>query len=186
MIEQKFLPIGSVCILKDATRKVMITGFLAKGESSDKVYDYVGCMYPEGVLSSQQNLLFDHDQIVKIFSLGYKDEEETNFKSRLMEYLKNEGSTVDLNNAVVPATQPQVAPAVEAPVQPVVEIPVQPMAEVPIAQPQVTPTVETPVQPVVENKSEVVTTNNSNVSPFNILKETNISDAETLEVIENI
>ena len=179
MIEQKFLPIGSVCILKEAKRRVMITGFLAKGESSDKVYDYVGCMYPEGVLSSTQNLLFDHSQIDKIFALGYSDEEEKRFKEKLMEYLKKEGIVADSNNVTAPAEQEQVAPVVEAPVQPQVEL-LNPQPQAPLTVEAPIPSPATaPVQPVVENKSETVPVSNSNVSPFNILNETEI--IETIE-----
>ena len=76
MTGEKYLPIGSVCLLKEATRRVMITGFLAKGDSSEKVYDYVGCIYPEGILDSNMVCAFDHHQIEKICHMGYKTEQQ--------------------------------------------------------------------------------------------------------------
>lgn len=142
MIGEKYLPIGSVCILKEATRRVMITGFLAKGDSSEKVYDYVGCIYPEGVLSSDQNLLFDHEQIDKVFALGYSDADEKNFKNKLKKYLEEQKL-----NSVQPANS---APEVAT---------IEPVAPAPMpAAPAPTPTVSEP---------------NANVSPFNILPDTN-------------
>lgn len=86
----KYLPIGTVVLLKDATKKLMITGFCIQSEDNSKLYDYSGCMYPEGVLSSDQNCVFNHDQIKQIYYIGYVDEEEKKFKQQLNELLKKE------------------------------------------------------------------------------------------------
>ena len=84
MNREKFLPIGSVVLLKGGKKRAMITGFCSVAqEKPDKIYDYSGCVYPEGYLSSNQVCLFDHDQIDKIFSVGYEDEEEKIFKEKL-------------------------------------------------------------------------------------------------------
>lgn len=86
MNREKYLPIGTVCLLDNATKKVMIIGFAAKGkESGDKMFDYVGCMYPEGMLSSEQNLLFNHNQIKEIYYMGYSNNEDKEFKNRLVD-----------------------------------------------------------------------------------------------------
>ena len=93
MNREQYLPIGSVVMLKSAKKRVMITGFAAKGkEAGDKLFDYVGCLFPEGVISSEKNLLFNHDQIDKIFYLGYSDDEETKFKIKLDEVLNKQSS----------------------------------------------------------------------------------------------
>ena len=43
------LPIGSVVLLKNSTKKLMIMGFAqVAAENQEKVYDYVGCVFPEG------------------------------------------------------------------------------------------------------------------------------------------
>ena len=87
-IGEKFLPVGTVCLLQDGSKKVMITGFCVKSpEMQDRMFDYIGCLYPEGVISSDQNLLFDHSQIVQVFHKGYMSEEETDFKNKLKELL---------------------------------------------------------------------------------------------------
>ena len=94
MNREKYLPIGSVVLLKNAEKRIMITGFAATGkESGDKVFDYIGCLYPEGVISSEANLLFDHDNIDKIFYIGYVDNEwkelEPNIKKAVNELENN-------------------------------------------------------------------------------------------------
>lgn len=97
---KKYLPIGSVVLLKDDTRKLMIIGFCASAVEDDdqKQYDYSGCMYPEGLISSDEIYLFDHDQIEKINFIGYETEEEQEFKKNLIETLNEENNTV--NNIV--------------------------------------------------------------------------------------
>ena len=90
---ETYLPIGSVVLLKGGTKRAMITGFcLVSKEDPNKVWDYTGCMYPEGVVSSEQTLLFDHNQIERIFCLGFSDDEEKKFKENLkntMNAIKN-------------------------------------------------------------------------------------------------
>ena len=84
----KYLPIGTVVLCKNASKRLMITGFCCSDAGNpDKVYDYSGCLYPEGIVSSDRNLLFDHDQIDKIFALGYSDDEEKEFKEKLVDAL---------------------------------------------------------------------------------------------------
>lgn len=84
MNREKYLPLGSVVILKEAKKRVMIIGFMAStNEVENKVFDYMGCLYPEGVLSSEQTLVFNHEQIDKIFYMGYSDSEEKDFKDKL-------------------------------------------------------------------------------------------------------
>ena len=48
---QKYLPIGSVVILKNGRKRLMITGYAQVDlEKKDKIYDYCSCLYPEGVI----------------------------------------------------------------------------------------------------------------------------------------
>lgn len=85
-IEEKYLPIGTVVMLTGGKKRVMITGFCAVQEAEqEKMWDYSGCLYPEGLLSSNQNCLFNHEQIEKIYYLGLIDEEEKEFKKKLKE-----------------------------------------------------------------------------------------------------
>lgn len=96
-MREKFLPIGTVVLLKGGKKRAMITGFCSiANENQEKIYDYSGCVYPEGYLSSNQVCLFDHDQIDKIFFVGFEDEEEKMFKdklSKIVASIENENPT---------------------------------------------------------------------------------------------
>ena len=97
---EKYLPIGSVVILKDANKKLMITGYATIDlKKRDKVYDYSGCLYPEGVISTDQTILFDHTDIDKIFCLGFSDEEQKTFINKLKENLTEENIKTMLEKA---------------------------------------------------------------------------------------
>ena len=86
----KFLPVGTVVLLKGGKKRLMITGFCSfDEEKKDKAYDYTGCLYPEGIISSKQMALFNHNQIEKVFYLGLRDEEEQKFKQKLVVELNN-------------------------------------------------------------------------------------------------
>ncbi len=88
------LPIGSVVLLKESTRKVMIMGFCQKKESEagdGKLYDYCGCLYPEGYQDSSHVYLFDHDMIEKVYSAGYMDDEQFAFQKVLTAELEKLG-----------------------------------------------------------------------------------------------
>lgn len=86
---EKFLPIGTVVMLKGGTKRAMITGFCCSDNNdTSKIYDYSGCLYPEGTIASDKILLFNHNQIEKIYHLGLQDEEEKEFKKKLNEFLQ--------------------------------------------------------------------------------------------------
>ena len=100
-VGEKYLPIGTVVMLKDGTKRVMITGFCSmEGGNESKVWEYSGCMYPEGFLSSNQTCLFDHQQIETIYHLGLaEDEEEKQFKNQLNELVASINVTSEQNQA---------------------------------------------------------------------------------------
>ena len=83
---KKYLPIGSVVLMKEASKRVMITGYAVKSPQFEgRIFDYIGCLYPEGMVSQDRNLLFDHKDIDKIFALGYTDDEQKQFMVKLNE-----------------------------------------------------------------------------------------------------
>jgi len=88
---EKFLPIGTVVMLENGSKRVMISGFCAmEGDDKQKIWDYTGCMYPEGILDSSTTCLFDHEQIQKVYHLGLaEDDEEKSFKSKLNELIQS-------------------------------------------------------------------------------------------------
>jgi len=81
---ERTLPIGSVVLLKDATKRIMIIGYCKyKMGDMETIYDYAGCLYPEGFLSPDTTVLFNHEQIDKIFALGFQNDERFAFEEKL-------------------------------------------------------------------------------------------------------
>ena len=89
-IGEKYLPLGTVVLLEGGAKRVMITGFAtASSDDPDLIYDYAGCMYPQGFITSNQTVLFDHDQIQKIYHFGLIDPEWVEFQSNLKKFLES-------------------------------------------------------------------------------------------------
>lgn len=82
---KKYLPIGSVVLLKNGTKKVMIYGRKQIATESGKIFDYVACFYPEGNVSDDYTFLFDHENIDKVIFEGYSDEEDKKFVMDMLE-----------------------------------------------------------------------------------------------------
>lgn len=80
---KKALPIGSVVLLKDSTKRVMIVGVKQKQADSDKVWDYSACLFPEGILDPDRLYLFDEDQIERLYFIGLQDGESLAFTEHL-------------------------------------------------------------------------------------------------------
>lgn len=80
----EFLPIGSIILLKNTSKNLMIYGRKMLHEESGEIFDYIGCPYPEGYLADEFSYLFNKEDIAQIVSPGYADEEEKNF---VKEYL---------------------------------------------------------------------------------------------------
>lgn len=86
MKDKFFLPVGTICKLKNGVKNIMITGFCPVTDETEKgMYDYCGCLYPEGMISSDMNLLFDNDQIEEVLFKGFENAEEVEFKKRLVD-----------------------------------------------------------------------------------------------------
>lgn len=89
---KELLPIGSVVLLKNTGKKIMIIGFCQKKieeKELDKIWDYAGCLYPEGYMSPDTMYLFDHEEIDKIYSLGYRDDEQFAFQEKLQKAIED-------------------------------------------------------------------------------------------------
>lgn len=80
---KNLLPIGSVVLLKDAQKKIMVFGVKQTNMETDVEYDYIGVLYPEGNLGGESQLLFQHEDIEKVYFTGYEDEERQEFIENL-------------------------------------------------------------------------------------------------------
>ncbi len=87
---EKYLPVGSIVLLTGGTKRLMITGYCMQTEERPGViYDYSGCLYPEGVIRSDVTSVFNHDQIERIDFVGFTDEEGKSFTDELNNKLKD-------------------------------------------------------------------------------------------------
>ena len=79
----RYLPIGSVILLKDGEKRLMIYGVEQRESGTDKIWDYVACLFPEGNMDLEHTYIFNHEQIDKIYYLGLQDEEQYEFNKKL-------------------------------------------------------------------------------------------------------
>jgi hypothetical protein len=86
---KKYLPIGSVVLLKESKKRIMIVGVKQRQADSDKVWDYSACLYPEGILDPDRLYLFDTEQIERLYFIGFQDGEGLAFLDKL-NHLENE------------------------------------------------------------------------------------------------
>ena len=85
-MKERFLPIGTVVLLKDATSPLMITSYCvySKNDASDsskkkEVFEYGGCSFPEGVYDPEKVFVFNHNQIDEILHTGYENDVQKEF-----------------------------------------------------------------------------------------------------------
>ena len=79
---QGILPIGTVVLLKNATKRVMIIGVCQKNREG-VIWDYSAVIYPEGYMSADKTIMFNNEDIDKIYAMGYQDAEQFNFKAEI-------------------------------------------------------------------------------------------------------
>lgn len=86
----ELLPIGSVVLLKDSIKRVMVMGVLQQAENDNQKveYDYIGIPYPEGFMGIDKMFLFNHENIERTYFTGYDDFERTRFLVMVDEALK--------------------------------------------------------------------------------------------------
>lgn len=82
---KKLLPLGSVVLLEGGEKKLMIYGRVQKQENTNDIWDYIGCLYPEGNISEEYVFLFNHSNIKKVYHEGYSDEEEAEIQKLIQQ-----------------------------------------------------------------------------------------------------
>ncbi len=84
---KNMLPIGSVVRIVGAERRLMVCGRLVARGNDDTLYDYVGVIYPEGMVDSDNMFFFNRDAVEQVLFIGFQDEEEIRFRSDVLEQL---------------------------------------------------------------------------------------------------
>ena len=80
---EKYLPIGTLVKIDSLEMKVMIIGYASVDKKN---------------MTSERNILFDHNEIKEVFELGYSDEEQINWNNKMKSLLTKEQTGVILQN----------------------------------------------------------------------------------------
>ena len=80
---KEYLPIGSVVLLHNGTKKIMIYGRKQLSQNDNQEYDYVACLFPEGNINENYTYLFNQENIREVVFRGYENEEEQAFQKLL-------------------------------------------------------------------------------------------------------
>lgn len=81
---KKLLPIGSIVLLHNGEKRLMINGIMQSDASGDgQEYDYLGILYPEGHIGDQFQYLFNHADIKDVIFRGFEDDERIEFLDKL-------------------------------------------------------------------------------------------------------
>ena len=102
MEKVEYLPLGSIVIIRGGIKKTMIIarGLAVEIQGSTKVFDYAGCLYPEGLMGDQI-LQFNHVDVAKVVFEGFVDDDESLMLSKLNDWFENSpyerGNPIELN-----------------------------------------------------------------------------------------
>ena len=81
----ELLPIGTIVLLKEGEKRLMINGIKQTNANGDgKEYDYLGILYPEGHIGDDFQYLFNHEDISEVIFRGYEDDERNEFITKLV------------------------------------------------------------------------------------------------------
>ena len=67
-----YYPIGTVVTLKNGNRPIMIYGRKQLQQNTNRKWDYVACLYPEGNLGDKYNIFFQHEEIESVYFTGFQ------------------------------------------------------------------------------------------------------------------
>lgn len=84
---KNMLPIGSVVLLKEGEKRLMITGRVLTKAGDDTIYDYAGCYYPEGIGGANSTFFFNRDAIARLYFVGFQDSEELTMRRNVLDTL---------------------------------------------------------------------------------------------------
>jgi hypothetical protein len=106
----EYLPLGSVVVIRGAVRKTLIIGRALAVNLDDKVsvFDYAGCVYPEGLVGDQVGY-FNHKDIVKVVFEGLNDDDNAMMIDGINVWLEStsfeRGNPVEINQSASSSEQ---------------------------------------------------------------------------------
>lgn len=87
-LKEDLLPIGSIVKLFQGNKYLMVMGRFHRNLEDGKIFDYAGCLYPEGYQGGNSYYLFQHQQIEQIIFGGLQNEEELAYRQLMFSQLE--------------------------------------------------------------------------------------------------
>lgn len=84
-VGDEMLPIGTVVKVQSINQPLMIYGRVQKQGGTEKIWDYVAVPYPQGNISDDSNIFFNHDFITEVLHKGLETDEEIELREYLEE-----------------------------------------------------------------------------------------------------
>lgn len=96
-MKERFLPIGTIVLLKDGTKPIMVTSYCVFPAGTEiinnkevtpkqEMFEYGGCPFPEGIINPNVIAAFNHNQIEKVIHEGYQNDEQKEYSKLLCEH----------------------------------------------------------------------------------------------------
>ncbi|AYV69408.1 MULTISPECIES: DUF4176 domain-containing protein [Niallia] len=79
----ELLPIGTIVLLDIFSQPLMIYGRMQQQAEKNKIWQYVACPYPQGHISDETNVFFNHEQIKQVIFKGLESEGEKLMREKL-------------------------------------------------------------------------------------------------------
>lgn len=95
---KEYLPIGTIVILKNGEKKLMIYGRRQKSIENGDNYDYIACLYPEGNINEEYMYLFNNEDVNNVIYRGYSDIENEAFTDFLNKVESSEAKNSENTN----------------------------------------------------------------------------------------
>lgn len=88
MMWNGLLPIGSVVLLKESTRRLLIVGQCVSRDENSRIFDYTAVLFPDGFSKPDKMYMFDREQIDKVYYVGYMDEKSKDFLPKMEDTIR--------------------------------------------------------------------------------------------------
>lgn len=88
---EKYMIIGSVVGIEGNLDKLMIIGYKVKNNNGE-IKDYMACKYPDG--ATQPLIAFNHEDIKRVYFVGFTTEYGNEYKSNLDDGDKKKGMMI--------------------------------------------------------------------------------------------
>ncbi|TCJ80638.1 UNVERIFIED_ORG: uncharacterized protein DUF4176 [Bacillus cereus] len=76
----------AVVLVEGTNQPLMVYGRKQGQVNENKMWDYVSYLYPQGKLSKEYNVFFNHNQIASLFFKGFEIVEELELRDKLSKF----------------------------------------------------------------------------------------------------